>query len=48
MNIMKLKYEEPKIEVIRFEDEDVITNNGTSLPIDESAFRRVSQSFNLF
>ena len=48
MNIMKLKYEEPKIEVIRFEDEDVITNNGTSLPIDEGAVGGISQAFNLF
>ena len=46
---MKLKYEEPKVEVIRFEDEDVIrASGGTNLPIDESAFRGVSRSFNLF
>ena len=48
MNAMKLKYEEPKVEVIRFEDEDVVRASGTELPIDEATFRGVSRSFNLF
>ena len=48
MDAIKLKYEEPKVEVIRFDDEDVVRASGTELPIDESAFRGVSRSFNLF
>ena len=46
----KMKYEKPEVEVIYFNSEDIITASGTPLPWDEatSAFRRVSQSFNLF
>ena len=39
-----MNYEEPEVEIIRFEDEDVITASDAGLPIDESAFNRVLSS----
>lgn len=33
-----MKYEEPKIEIILFDPEDIVrTSGGTELPIDESS-----------
>ncbi|MBQ6971286.1 MAG: hypothetical protein IJP86_02905 [Synergistaceae bacterium] len=48
LKLRKMKYEKPEAEVIRFEDEDVITGS-TPLPWDEEATGNTGSSmFSLF